>query len=183
MMKIKCDVCKTEYSMPDVSSGRVRCAVCGNVWHVSRKSGRNSLLVFFAALCALLAATMFAAGLDPLVGVATILLGAGSGVLGSTINPFATGVALSAMKDAGIKKVDISEVVKMHNNNLYTIELSELGLSTGTLKCLEKEDIETFGDLVDKKEILKDEISNDEISEELDELIENYVNSALNGEE
>lgn len=50
----------------------------------------------------LVAATMFAAGLDPLVGVATILLGAGSGVLGSTINPFATGVALSAMKDADI---------------------------------------------------------------------------------
>ena len=51
----------------------------------------------------LIAATMFAAGLDPLVGVATILLGAGSGVLGSTINPFATGVALSAMKDAGVE--------------------------------------------------------------------------------
>ncbi|MBP5647690.1 YfcC family protein [Candidatus Saccharibacteria bacterium] len=50
----------------------------------------------------LIAATMYAAGMDPLVGVATILLGAGSGVLGSTINPFATGVAVSAMKDAGI---------------------------------------------------------------------------------
>ena len=55
------------------------------------------------AFYVLLAATMFAAGMDPLVGVATILLGAGSGVLGSTINPFATGVALSAMKDAGIE--------------------------------------------------------------------------------
>ncbi len=51
----------------------------------------------------LIAATMFAAGLDPLVGVGTILLGAGSGVLGSTINPFATGVVLAAMKDAGIE--------------------------------------------------------------------------------
>lgn len=51
----------------------------------------------------LIAATMFAAGMDPLVGVATILLGSGSGVLGSTINPFATGVAVSAMKDAGIE--------------------------------------------------------------------------------
>ena len=51
----------------------------------------------------LIAATMFAAGMDPLVGVATILLGAGAGVLGSTINPFATGVAVSAMKDAGIE--------------------------------------------------------------------------------
>lgn len=47
----------------------------------------------------LLAATMFAAGMDPLVGSAVILLGAGSGVLGSTVNPFATGVAISALPD------------------------------------------------------------------------------------
>lgn len=45
----------------------------------------------------LLAATMMAAGMDPLVGSAVVLLGAGSGVLGSTINPFATGAALSAL--------------------------------------------------------------------------------------
>ena len=44
----------------------------------------------------LLAATMLAAGFDPLVGAATVLLGAGSGVLGSTINPFATGAAVAA---------------------------------------------------------------------------------------
>ena len=50
----------------------------------------------------LLAATMMAAGMDPIVGSATILLGAGSGVLGSTINPFATGAAISALPD-GIK--------------------------------------------------------------------------------
>ena len=50
----------------------------------------------------LLAATMMAAGMDPVVGSATILLGAGSGVLGSTINPFATGAAISALPD-GIK--------------------------------------------------------------------------------
>ena len=42
----------------------------------------------------LLAATMTAAGMDPIVGAATVLLGAGSGVLGSTINPFATGAAV-----------------------------------------------------------------------------------------
>ena len=45
----------------------------------------------------LLAATMMAAGMDPLVGSAVVLLGAGSGVLGSTINPFATGAAVSAL--------------------------------------------------------------------------------------
>ena len=50
----------------------------------------------------LLAATMMAAGMDPLVGSATILLGAGSGVLGSTINPFATGAAIAAVP-AGVQ--------------------------------------------------------------------------------
>jgi len=50
----------------------------------------------------LLAATMMAAGFDPMVGAATVLLGAGSGVLGSTINPFATGAAVSAAVDSGV---------------------------------------------------------------------------------
>ena len=44
----------------------------------------------------LLAATMMAAGFDPMVGAATVLLGAGSGVLGSTLTPFATGAAVAA---------------------------------------------------------------------------------------
>ena len=47
----------------------------------------------------LLAAAMMAAGMDPLVGSAVVLLGAGSGVLGSTINPFATGAAISALPE------------------------------------------------------------------------------------
>ena len=47
----------------------------------------------------LLAATMMAAGMDPLVGSAVVLLGAGSGVLGSTINPFATGAAISSLPE------------------------------------------------------------------------------------
>ena len=36
---------------------------------------------------------MVAAGYDALTGVAVILLGAGAGVIGSTVNPFATGIA------------------------------------------------------------------------------------------
>ena len=47
----------------------------------------------------LLAATMMAAGMDPLVGSAIVLLGAGTGCLGSTVNPFATGVALSSLPE------------------------------------------------------------------------------------
>lgn len=59
-MKIKCDVCKTEYTMANAPAGRVRCAVCGNVWTVTNTNRRGVLLVFFASLCALLAATVFA---------------------------------------------------------------------------------------------------------------------------
>ena len=51
----------------------------------------------------LLAATMMAAGFDPIVGAATVLLGAGSGVLGSTINPFATGAAVAAATGVGVE--------------------------------------------------------------------------------
>ena len=45
------------------------------------------------AFYALIVAVMIAAGYDSLTGVAVVMLGAGIGVLGSTINPFATGVA------------------------------------------------------------------------------------------
>lgn len=48
---------------------------------------------------ALLAATMVAARMDTLVGASVVLLGAGSGVLGSTINPFAVGAAISALPE------------------------------------------------------------------------------------
>lgn len=44
----------------------------------------------------LLVPVMLAARFDPVVAVATILLGAGIGVLGSTINPFATVIASNA---------------------------------------------------------------------------------------
>lgn len=48
---------------------------------------------------ALLAAAMVIAGMDTIVSSAIVLLGAGSGVLGSTINPFAVGAAISALPD------------------------------------------------------------------------------------
>ena len=50
----------------------------------------------------LLAATMVAAGFDSLTGAAVVLLGAGCGVLGSTVNPFAVGVAVDALSGIGI---------------------------------------------------------------------------------
>lgn len=50
----------------------------------------------------LLAATMVAAGFDSLVGAAVVLLGAGCGVLGSTVNPFAVGAAVDSLSTSGI---------------------------------------------------------------------------------
>lgn len=49
---------------------------------------------------ALLAAAMVVAGMDTVVSSAVVLLGAGSGVLGSTINPFAVGAAVSALPES-----------------------------------------------------------------------------------
>lgn len=51
---------------------------------------------------ALLSATMMAAGYDSLTGAMIVLLGAGVGCLGSTVNPFATGVASAALTAQGI---------------------------------------------------------------------------------
>ena len=51
---------------------------------------------------ALLSVTMVAAGMDTIVASAVVLLGAGSGVLGSTINPFAVGAAVSALPEGTV---------------------------------------------------------------------------------
>ena len=88
---------------------------------VQKLKGRELLLIpilmFLFSICgstygmleetvgfyALLAATMMAAGMDPLVGSAVVLLGAGSGCLGSTVNPFAVGAAVDALSKVGIE--------------------------------------------------------------------------------
>ncbi|MBQ8294755.1 MAG: hypothetical protein IJX89_05215 [Alphaproteobacteria bacterium] len=59
-MKIKCDFCKTEYNTDGVPSATVKCAICGHVWTVVRPARRNTWLKFFASLCALFAAIVFA---------------------------------------------------------------------------------------------------------------------------
>ena len=52
---------------------------------------------------ALLSATMMTAGFDSLTGAMIVLLGAGVGCLGSTVNPFAVGAASAALDGVGIK--------------------------------------------------------------------------------
>jgi predicted Zn finger-like uncharacterized protein len=59
-MKIKCDFCKTEYSVDKAPTTPVKCAVCGHVWTVTVNSHRGALMMFIVSLCALLSAAIFA---------------------------------------------------------------------------------------------------------------------------
>lgn len=63
-------------------------------------------IAFYVLICG----TMVAAGFDSMVGATTILLGAGVGVLGSTVNPFATGVAIDTLEKLNIP-IDNSKVM------------------------------------------------------------------------
>ena len=69
-------------------------SICGSTYGMLEES---------VGFYALLSGTMVAAGMDTIVGSAVVLLGAGSGVLGSTVNPFAVGAAMDAAKGAGIE--------------------------------------------------------------------------------
>ena len=62
------------------------------------------------AFYALIITVMIAAGYDALTGAAVILLGCGIGTLGSTINPFATGIA-SGFADSSISEGLVSRLV------------------------------------------------------------------------
>jgi len=58
-MKIKCDFCKTEYTLSKIPAMPVKCAICGHTFMVKTPNRKNKFFVFFAALCALLSAVIF----------------------------------------------------------------------------------------------------------------------------
>ncbi len=60
----------------------------------------------------MLASTMVAAGMDTLTGALVVALGAGVGVLGSTINPFCTMAAVGALDGVGIS-VDTGKMIAL----------------------------------------------------------------------
>ena len=67
----------------------------------------------------LIIAAMIALGYDAVTGVAVVMLGAGIGVIGSTINPFATGIA------SGFAGIPLAEGI------FYRILILVLGLALG----------------------------------------------------
>ncbi len=58
-MKIKCNFCKTEYTLSKIPATPVKCVICGHTWMVKTPARRNQVFVFLAALCALLSAIIF----------------------------------------------------------------------------------------------------------------------------
>jgi uncharacterized ion transporter superfamily protein YfcC len=71
------------------------------------------------AFYVLIISTLIALGFDALVGTAVVLLGAGIGVLGSTVNPFATGIA------TGIAGIPLGEGI------IYRIIILVIGSALG----------------------------------------------------
>ena len=71
------------------------------------------------AFYVLIITTLIALGFDALVGTAVVLLGAGIGVLGSTINPFATGIA------SGIAGIPVGDGI------IYRVIILVLGTAVG----------------------------------------------------
>jgi uncharacterized ion transporter superfamily protein YfcC len=76
------------------------------------------------AFYALVITVMIAAGYDALTGAAIVLVGCGIGVLGSTVNPFATGIA------SGIAGIPISEGI------IGRLVILVVGLAIGILFVL-----------------------------------------------
>lgn len=64
-------------------------------------------IAFYILICS----TMVIAGFDTMVATAIILIGTGVGVLGSTLNPFANGVAIDTIKSVGITDVSSAKVI------------------------------------------------------------------------
>ncbi len=118
------------------------------------------------AFYALLAATMMAAGFDALTGAAMILLGAAAGVLGSTVNPFATGIA-SSSADAAFKTLGINAEV----NQAYVIAL-------GLILMLVSWGICTFFVVQYAKKVRKDPSATAMTADELKAAQETYGDAA-----
>ena len=77
------------------------------------------------AFAALVTTTMIVAGFDPLVSVATLILGAGCGVLGSTVNPFLVSTSIGALNGVGI---EVNQVVVIGTG--VALWFSSLAIST-----------------------------------------------------
>lgn len=67
---------------------------------------------------------MIAAGFDAMVGAAVILVGAGVGVLGSTVNPFAVSAAIDAIQGSGREIVIDQGIILLIGTVLWLICLA-----------------------------------------------------------
>lgn len=111
-MKTVCDFCKTEYELKSVPAVPVRCAICGNVWRVQKPVKKNSFLVFFAALCALLSAILFT--------VVVVV-----NYQAKSVNNAPLTVSISEVKrisdEQGIPRVVVDGIINNNSENIYGV--------------------------------------------------------------
>jgi putative sporulation protein YtaF len=157
----------------------------GIAWVVSKLKGKEKwmfpiLMVIFAiggtsygmaeetlAFYALIITVMLAAGYDALSAAALIMLGAGIGCLGSTVNPFATGIALGAggvfsqvlstwgtrilgavlLSMIGIMMIGKTLIEEMTTNTAYSVRIKSLNLVISVLKEPTRADTDRSGDI------------------------------------
>ena len=105
------------------------------------------------AFYVLLSFAMVAAGMDTLVAAAIVLLGAGSGVLGSTINPFAVGAAIDALPEG----IEINQGIMMAIGALLWV--STYLITTGAVMLYAKKVLKkkgsTFLSLQERKDMFE----------------------------
>ena len=105
---------------------------------------------------------MVAMGYDTIVGSAIVLLGAGSGVLGSTINPFAVGAAISALPE-GIT-ADQSVILTLGVILWLTSYLISVFFVMRYAKKVKREKGSTFLSLQEKKDMEDEFIKKEHIN-------------------
>ncbi|MBO5704635.1 MAG: hypothetical protein J6R99_01305 [Alphaproteobacteria bacterium] len=111
-MKIKCDFCKTEYSVDKAPSAPVKCAVCGYVWNTTVAPKKNAWLMFFASVCALLSAIIFT------IAVITHhqIKNANRGPLIASVNNIST-----ITDESGVAHIVVNGTVTNISSNIYGV--------------------------------------------------------------
>lgn len=116
----------------------------------------------------LLAATMVAAGFDSLTGAAIVLLGAGCGVLGSTVNPFAVGVAVDSLNSVGVE-VNQAVIIALGAILWLTTVAISIVFVMRYAKKVKADKGSTFLSLQEQKDMMDEWGMNDSEAEEQDE--------------
>ena len=139
-MKVTCEFCKTEYNMPVRPASPVRCAICGNTWTVAAPARRNTFLMFFASLCALLSAIIFV--------VAVIVTHRPSPAETAPLYAAVTGHQVVTNAD-GVRQLVVSGMIKNQTSDIYGVPDLEIVLRDATGRTIARQKFMPSATLID----------------------------------